>query len=210
MPPESVPELLKTWLLAICRSWFHAWTKMPPPPCELLRIPRPSMLDGLQKKLLGNGFDAVAVLAPQPRVAFVVPLRSNVPAGNVSATNGLEGKVTPLPSSVMAAPSSAPISVGSCSNWARLPLRVASHPTTASSGMRSICGLTAVALKPNQPVPQPEVQVLGVPLRPRPKRQLTWARQEFSFPAGWVFPSMMLDAAPTPCRRRGFHTRSSS
>src|SRR5215469_3466167 len=102
MPPESVPELLKTWLLAICRLWFHAWAKMPPPPCELLRIPRPSTPDGLQKKLLGNGFDDVARLAPQPLVAFVVPSRSNVPTGNVSATNGLEGNLTPLPSSVMA------------------------------------------------------------------------------------------------------------
>src|SRR5215469_4581786 len=184
MPPESVPELLFTRLLAICRLWFQAWRKTPPPPCELLRMPSPSMLDGLQRKLLGKGLDAVAVLAPQPLTVFVVPFRSSVPNGKVSAANGLEGKVTPLPSSVMAAPSSAPIRVGSCSNCARFPLSVESHPTTASSGMRSICGLTAVALKPNQPVPQLGDQVFGVPLSPRPKRQLTCARQPSSLPAG--------------------------
>src|SRR5947207_15374865 len=105
---------------------------MPPPPWELSRIPNPSMLDGLHRKLLGNGLCAVAVLTPQPLVALVVPLRSNVPTGKVSAANGLEpvGNWTPLPRTVMAAPSRAPISVGSCNNCARLPLRVASHPTT--------------------------------------------------------------------------------
>src|SRR5437763_12966166 len=131
MPPESVPELLLTRLLAICMLWFQAWRKTPPPPCELLRMTSPSMLDGLHRKLLGNGFDAVAVLGPQLLGPIVPPVKSNVPAGNTSAPNGLEGKLTPLPSSVMAAPSSAPISVGSCSNCARLPLRVASQPTTA-------------------------------------------------------------------------------
>src|SRR5215469_14827076 len=160
MPPVSVPELLLIRLLAICSMWFQAWTKMPPPPCELLRMPSPSMLEGLHRKLLGNGLDAVAVLGPQPLFGLLVPCKSNVPTGKVSAANGLEGKITPFPSSVMAAPSSAPINVGSCSNCARLPLRVASHPTTASNGIRSTWGLFGVALKPNQLAAQPADQVL--------------------------------------------------
>src|SRR5215469_8923180 len=55
IPPESVPALLKTRLLAICRLCPQAWTKMPPPPWELSVMPNPSMLDGLHMKLLGNG-----------------------------------------------------------------------------------------------------------------------------------------------------------
>src|ERR1700747_1844412 len=55
MPPASVPALLVIRLLAICRLWPQARTKTPPPPCELCVIATPSMLDGLQEKLLGNG-----------------------------------------------------------------------------------------------------------------------------------------------------------
>src|SRR6266567_1528919 len=152
---------------------------MPPPPWELSRIPRPSMLDGLHKKLPGKGLRAVAVFAPQPLVALVLPCRSRVPTGKVSAANGLEpvGNATPFASTVIAAPSRAPIRVGSCSSWARLPLRVVSHPTTASNGSRSTCGLVAVALKFVKPDPQLLDQVVGEPLSPRPNRQLTFARQ---------------------------------
>src|SRR4051812_10912321 len=135
MPPERVPEVLLMRLLAICRLWPQAWTKMPPPPWELSRIPRPSMLEGLHWKLLGNG---LVRAPPQPVVELPPPVSRTVPVGKVSATNGLDGNLTPLESTVMAAPSSAPIRVGSCNSWARLPLRLASHPTTASSGRRSI------------------------------------------------------------------------
>src|ERR1700730_10423045 len=48
MPPESVPELLRTRLLAIWMLCPQPCTKMPPPPCELLVTVRPSMLAGLQ------------------------------------------------------------------------------------------------------------------------------------------------------------------
>src|ERR1700730_14021750 len=112
---------------------------MPPPPWELLVIPKPSMLDGLHQKLLGNGFVAVAVLGPQ-----LAAVSSVVPVGNVSAVNGFDGNLTPFDSTVMAAPSRAPIKVGSCNSSARLPLSVASQPTAASSGRRSTCGLTCV------------------------------------------------------------------
>src|SRR5258708_2882321 len=159
---------------------------MPPPPWELSRIPRPSMLDGLHRKLLGNGLWALAEFAPQPLVALLLPCRSRVPTGKVSAANGLEpgGNTTPLPRTVIAAPSSAPIRVGSCSNWARLPLRVASHPTTASSGWRSICGLLADPVKFANPDAHEFDHVLDVPLSPSPNRQLTLARQASSLPAG--------------------------
>src|SRR5580704_3620542 len=116
MPPESVPELLAMWLLAICRLWPQAWTKIPPPPCELLRMPRPSMLDGLHQKLLGNGFVLPTPLGPQPVLVLLLLVSRAVPVGNVSAKNGFEGKLTPFESTVIAAPSSAPIKLGSWSN----------------------------------------------------------------------------------------------
>src|ERR1700744_264273 len=121
MPPESVPELLAMRLLEIWRLWPQAWTKIPPPPCELLRTFKPSMLDGLHQKLLGNGFTEVARLAPQPVVVLVLFVSKRDPTGNVSARNGFVGKLTPFESTVIAAPSSAPIRVGSWSNCARLP-----------------------------------------------------------------------------------------
>src|ERR1700686_2440915 len=55
MPPISVPVLLLIRLLAICRLCPHAWSQIPPPPWELLLMVKPSMLEGLHWKLLGNG-----------------------------------------------------------------------------------------------------------------------------------------------------------
>src|SRR6266852_3779729 len=55
-----------------------------------------------------------------------------------------------------------------------------------------------------------DVRLIGEPLRPRPNRQLTCSRQTSILPAGWVFALMMLEAAPTPCRRTGFHMINSS
>src|SRR5258706_4069240 len=169
MPPDSVPELLPIRLLAICRLWPQPCTKMPPPPCELLRMPRPSMLDGLHVKLLGKGLTPLAVSSPheaEPLDSSVVPVGN--PASNVASKGFWPWKFTPFDSTVIAAPSSAPISEGSCSSSARLPFRLASQPTVASSGRRSICGLVAVALYPNHPDPQPASQVFGEPSTPRP------------------------------------------
>src|SRR5216683_568555 len=147
MPPESVPELLLIRLLAISRLCPQPWTKMPPPPWELLVMPNPSMLDGLQEKLLGNGFGETLHIAP---LGFAwVFCRSGVPVGNPASkvgSYGFDRKFTPLPSTVMPAPSSAPIKDGSCSCSARLPLSSASHPTVASSGKRSTCALKLVVL----------------------------------------------------------------
>src|SRR5882762_1065935 len=125
---------------------------MPPPPWELLVMPKPSMLDGLHEKLLGNGLVALAVFLWQLGLASPTgklppgssPMRSVVPVGNPASkvgSYGFEGKFTPFPSTVMPAPSSAPIRLGSCNCSARLPLRFASQPTAASRGNRSICGL---------------------------------------------------------------------
>ena len=47
IPPESVPALLYTRLLATCRLCAQPWTKTPPPPWELSRMVRPSIEDGL-------------------------------------------------------------------------------------------------------------------------------------------------------------------
>src|SRR6266705_956147 len=133
---------------------------MPPPPWELLVIPKPSMLDGLHQKLLENGFG--------PVVTQVVAVSNVVLAGKPARRVGSHGfppwKSAPFDSTVIAAPSSAPISEGSCNNSARLPFRPASQPTVASRGNRSTCGLLAVALNSVQPFPQALLHPFGVPL----------------------------------------------
>src|ERR1700731_2226055 len=98
---------------------------MPPPPCELLVMLRPCMLDGLHWKLLGNGLCAVVVLDPQ-LLEFVLAVSNVVPTGKLPASRvGAHGsapwKFTPLDSTVIPAPSSAPISEGSCRSSAMLP-----------------------------------------------------------------------------------------
>src|SRR6266550_4980538 len=193
-------------LLAICRLCPQAWTKMPPPPWEALVIDKPSMLDGLQWKLLGNRF---GLPVPDPLPQFCGPLvRSVVPsrkAPSASPNGSLPWKSTPFPNTVIPAPSYAPISDGSCNCSARLPFIVVSQPTGASAGMRSTCGLVVV-LNPNQPLPQPGSQEPGKPSSPIPNRQTTRLRQSFRrAPEGCVLASMMLEAAPTPCSRTGFH-----
>src|SRR6266576_196456 len=55
MPPESVPALLYIRLLTIPTTCAQPCTTLPPPPWELLVIVNPSILEGLQMKLLGNG-----------------------------------------------------------------------------------------------------------------------------------------------------------
>src|SRR5467141_4916959 len=136
---------------------------MQPPPWELLVIPNPSILDGLHQKLLGNGFGP----AIGPQVLAV----SNVVAGGKPARRvGSHGfapwKSAPFDNTVIAAPSSAPISEGSCNNSARLPFRPASQPTVASRGNRSICGLVPVAMNWFRPLPQPAAKSFGEPLVP--------------------------------------------
>src|SRR5207248_7226652 len=114
-------------------------TKMPPPPWELSVMPRPSMADGLHQKLLRNGLVEFVLLVVQlPAVNSVVPA-GKVPAAVGPTPNGSApaGYFTPFASTVMAAPSHAPIRLGSCSSSARLPFCVTSQPITASSGSRS-------------------------------------------------------------------------
>src|SRR5215469_18523593 len=108
-------------------------TKMPPPPCELFWTVSPSMLDGLHIKLLGNGF----VLSLQWLLAPGTPLCNSVapggnPPGSVPSDHGsTPWKSTPLDNTVIPAPSSAPMSEGSCNSSARLPFRLAVQPTAA-------------------------------------------------------------------------------
>src|SRR6267143_2211315 len=200
-------------LLAICTLCPQPCTKMPPPPCELLVMLRPSMLDGLHQKLLGAGFGPAVV--PQVLDVSSVVLVGK-PASRVGSNGLAPWKSAPFANTVMPAPSSAPISEGSCNSSARLPLRLASQPTVASSGNRSTCGLVAVGLKPNQRDPlgpaQSAVHVVGEPSSPSPNRQSTFLRHALtlSSPAGWVFALRTLEAAPTPCSRTGFHISSIS
>src|ERR1700737_2735689 len=115
---------------------------MPPPPCELLVRPRPSMLDGLHWKLLGY--------VPLQYVFTLLSVNSTVLAGKPASSvgsKGVDGEYTPFASTVMPAPSRAPISEGSCSCSARLPFRPACQPTVDSNGIRSTCGLLSVGLK---------------------------------------------------------------
>src|ERR1700704_2348318 len=110
MPPVSVPVLLWTRLFAICRLCPQACTKMPPPPCEALVTLRPSMLDGLHWKLPGYGLGTkpLAVGVPVPQLfAF----KSVASVGYVSLPNGadLGVKFTPFASTVIPAPSYAPL-----------------------------------------------------------------------------------------------------
>src|SRR5882762_6234633 len=141
MPPASDPELLWIPSLAISRLCPQACTKMPPPPCELLVMAKPSMRDGLHQKLLGNGLVGLVLLVVQLlAVRSVVPVGKPPPSPPTSANGFCPWKSTPFDSTVMPAPSSAPIRLGSCNISARLPLSVASQPTVASSGNRSTCG----------------------------------------------------------------------
>src|SRR6267143_3464563 len=196
-------------LLAICRLCPQPCTKMPPPPCELLVMLRPSMLDGLHQKLLGTGFGPA--VGPQVLDVSSVVLVGQ-PASRVGSNGLAPWKSAPFANTVMPAPSSAPISEGSCNSSARLPLRLASQPTVASSGNRSTCGLVAVAVKLDQPAPQALFHVVGEPSSPSPNRQSTFLRHALtlSSPAGWVFALRTLEAAPTPCSRTGFHISSIS
>src|ERR1700680_1186135 len=136
---------------------------MAPPPWELLVMVNPSMLEGLHWKLLGKGL-AVVVTPPvvvvalqsglaspvlYPPTAVTGPVSRVVPVANApSAAPALAippdplGNWTPFESTVIPAPSSAPISDGSCSNWARLPFCEASHPITASVGTGSTWALS--------------------------------------------------------------------
>src|SRR5215470_16444596 len=165
----------------------------------------PSMRDGLQLKLLAKPLLFPAKLQSPP----LFP-RSVVSVGKVSAANGSDRNRTPFDRTVMAAPSYAPIRVGSCSCSARLPFNVASQPTVASRGNRSTWGLEAVALQPVQLDPHLGFQEPCTPSFPNPNRQTTRWRQSFSLPAGCALASMMLEVAPTPCNRTGFHMSRSS
>src|SRR5579859_1959530 len=115
---------------------------MPPPPWELSVTLIPSILDGLHQKLLGNGFFEVVRFVPQS-----VALRTTASAGICSArfvgiSVGLEN-FTPLPKTVIPAPSYAPIRLGSESCSGRLPFKEASQPTMASRSIRSIANCIA-------------------------------------------------------------------
>src|SRR3981189_1014340 len=93
--------------------------KMAPPPWELSVMPRPSMLDGLHQKLLGNGLALPGALPPPPLLPPPLPppllqsavVRSVVPVGIppsavVPNPKGSDpaGNLTPFASTVMPAP----------------------------------------------------------------------------------------------------------
>src|SRR5438105_9611889 len=141
------------------------------------------MRDGLHRKLVGNGLDDV----PQS-----LAVRSLVPSGKVpmaSTPNGFDplGNFNPFASTVIPAPSYAPIRAGSCKSCARFPLRLMSQPTTGSSGNRSTWNRIA-----DEQLNVPDgsyglVAPIGVPFSAKPNRQLTCRRQGSNLPAGCVF-----------------------
>src|ERR1700675_788716 len=131
---------------------------MAPPPWELSVMVNPSMLEGLHWKLLGKGLVVLVLLVWQrafespvlyPPAAVTGPVSRVVPVANAPSAAPPEaippdpaGNLTPFESTVIPAPSSAPISDGSCNNWARLPFCEASHPITASVGPGSTWALS--------------------------------------------------------------------
>src|SRR6266404_9741225 len=102
------------------------------------------------------------------------------------------------------------MSVGSCKSSARFPLSVGSQPTSGSRGIGStwpcmvdeqenvLLGSNALLL------------LMKPPLSDRPKRQFTCLRHVSIFPAGCVLAFSVTEAAPTPCKRTGFHINSIS
>src|ERR1700756_1926424 len=95
MPPDSVPELFVTRLLAIWMLCPQPWTKIPPPPCELSVMPKPSMIDGLHQKLLGNGlFSVLSRQSATERSVVPAGKSASAPLPNGSADPG--GTLTPF------------------------------------------------------------------------------------------------------------------
>ena len=90
----------------------------------------PSMAPGLHLKLPANEQSVVSLTGMQP--ALLVALQFVV-----------FGFFSPFPTTVIPAPSYAPISVGSCSSSARLPFRSAVQPISGSSGIGSTCACCA-------------------------------------------------------------------
>ncbi len=89
---------------------------------------------------------------------------------------------------------------------------ISPQPTVASSGKRSTCGLlpSNAGEKSLQLVPHVRSYPAGTPLGVKPNKHTILRRQSLRIPAGCALASMMLEAAPTPCRRTGFHITSSS
>src|SRR5438309_7023932 len=156
---------------------------MPPPPWELLVTDKPSILDGLHWKLLGNGL----VASEQWELAPGMSCRSVAVSGNAAGVApSLHGSVpsgtnTPFESTVIPAPSYAPRRVGSCSCSARLPFSWASQPSRPSSGKRSICGLDVVGRKRFQPAPQPAEYPSGTPVGDRKSTRLNSSHSSISY-----------------------------
>src|SRR3954470_13108653 len=105
MPPDRVPLLLRTRLLEISMLCPQPWTRMPPPPWELLVIMKPSIRDGLHWKLLGNGLAtnlrSPGLFLPQSlavRRAVPVGYPASAPTPNQSVPAGTR---TPLASTVI-------------------------------------------------------------------------------------------------------------
>jgi len=99
------------------------------------------------------------------------------------------------------------MSEGSLQQLGHVPVEPASHPQWLPEVTVDL-RIMAVALKAVQPFPQAGLHPLGVPLVP--------ARTDIDLSAtgqaarGWVFRVRMLEAAPTPCSRTGFHISNSS
>src|ERR1035441_5667424 len=167
--------------------------------------------------------------APGPAPGLLTtPLSSVVPTGK-SASVVLNGfaplKSTPFARTVIPAPSKAPMSEGSCKSSPRLPFKVASQPMVPSRGNLSTCGELGWARKVRafQPASgqlytpagsygaDPLDAEYGTPCSVKPNRQLICRRQgSSSLPAGVALALMMVEAAPAPCRRTGFHINNIS
>src|SRR5215831_14245077 len=123
IPPEIVPALLNTLLLAICRLCAQACTKIPPPPWEASVMPKPSMLDGLHWKFVGYWLAPpgtppvqIKLLSPVEKLfpvgrtpgAFIsswLPAGKSASAPDPNMSADPAGILTPFARTVIAAPS---------------------------------------------------------------------------------------------------------
>src|SRR5262245_2595381 len=104
---------------------------MPPPPCELLVNVMPSTRDGLHRKLLEYVVQSALLAVSGTQTPLAVQFGSGCSRPTTRTSR------TPFASTVMPAPSYAPINAGSISNSPRLPLSVLSQPSVGSSGIAS-------------------------------------------------------------------------
>jgi len=178
-------------------------------PCELSVIPKPSMLDGLHQKLLGNGFLAVLVFDPQ-----VLAVSNVVPTGKPARRAGSQGlapwKFATFRQHRNCCPSNAPMSEGSCNNSAMFPLSPASHPTVASRGNRSDLRIIGSGVEGGPAVPASRTPPVGRTVGCQPEQTIDLHAPRVKLARGVGIRVEDAGGSSDTCSRTGFHISNSS